>query len=141
MTGARGFPPAFLLCIAVVIVAASCTREAAPSAEAGRMLYGQHGCATCHGAQGRGDGTLSRTLMPPPRDFRDVSAFRRGIDETSIASTLATGIAPTGAAAGIEHANHTLVMPRYDHLSETERRSLARYLISLREPASKGTQP
>ncbi len=137
----RGVPPALALCLAAAILVASCTREPAPSAEDGRLLYGQNGCAICHGTLGRGDGTLSKTLMPPPRDFRDVSAFKRGIDEASIASTLATGIAATGADAGTEHANHSLVMPRYDHLSEIERRSLALHLISLRNPASKGDQP
>ncbi len=137
----RGVPSALALCLTVATLAASCTREPAPSVEAGRLLYGQNGCALCHGALGRGDGTLSKTLIPPPRDFRDVAAFKRGIDESSIASTLATGIAATGADAGIEHANHSLIMPKYDHLSETERRSLALHLISLRNPESTGAQP
>lgn len=124
----------FLLLLAAAIVAAACTRQPVPSAEAGRELYRQSGCSVCHGAQGRGDGTLSKTLPSPPRDFRDVSAFKRGIDESSIASTIATGIAPPETGADIEHAHHLLVMPRYDHLSEDERRSLALYLISLRSP-------
>ncbi|MBR0553156.1 c-type cytochrome [Stakelama marina] len=35
---------------------------------AGRQVY-QADCASCHGAEGRGDGPLARTLNPPPADL------------------------------------------------------------------------
>jgi copper(I)-binding protein/cytochrome c551/c552 len=93
---------------------------AAASAEAGRALYRANGCASCHGPNGWGDGTVGRTLTPPPRDFRDADAFKNGTDVASIAQTIATGLMAGGA------------MPRYPHLTTPERESLALYVISLR---------
>lgn len=37
--------------------------------QAGETLYVAH-CASCHGAQGRGDGPAAAGLQPPPADFR-----------------------------------------------------------------------
>ena len=34
--------------------------------EAGQALSTTHGCGTCHGLTGRGDGPLAKTLTPPP---------------------------------------------------------------------------
>jgi mono/diheme cytochrome c family protein len=96
---------------------------APPSAAEGRDLYASDGCAACHGLLGVGDGPVGRTLDPPPRDFRDATAFKNGVDAAAIAQTLATGI-PGGGS-----------MPLYAHLTERERRSLALYVISLRSPS------
>ncbi|MCA1644852.1 MAG: copper resistance protein CopC [Chloroflexi bacterium] len=65
----------------------------APSIERGRVVYQR--CVVCHGAAGRGDGPLSRTLQPRPADFRvhmaaghtDRQLFdwvTRGIDATAM---------------------------------------------------------
>jgi copper(I)-binding protein len=107
------------------------TDSAPPSIDEGRRLYASDGCAACHGLAGIGDGPVARTLNPPPRDFRTASAFKNGTDEGAIAQTLATGI-PGGGA-----------MPLYAHLTDRERRSLARYVISLRSQTSpdSGTIP
>lgn len=91
-----------------------------PTADDGRALYRANGCAACHGAEGYGDGPVGRTLAPPPRDFRSAVAFRNGSDVAAIAQTLATGI-PAGGS-----------MPLYAHLTDSERRSIALYVISLR---------
>jgi len=51
----------------------------------------------------------------------------------TIAQTLADGI--TGAESSIpalHHSHHEFVMPKFDHLTEMERRSIALYVISLR---------
>lgn len=108
--------------------APSGTREA--EVARGRELYGQHGCATCHGLAGRGDGPVGRTLTPPPRDFRDAAAFKNGADPSSIANTLATGLTRDGGQ-----------MQSYFHLSDRERYLIARYVISLRESTSTGAMP
>ncbi|MBK7906582.1 MAG: copper chaperone PCu(A)C [Gemmatimonadetes bacterium] len=100
-----------------------------PSLAEGRALYASDGCAGCHGTTGHGDGPVAHTLTPPPRDFREASAFKNGVDESAIAQTIATGI-PNGGA-----------MPLYAHLSERERRSLARYVISLRTPSTQDVDP
>lgn len=119
----------------------ACATVPAPSADAGRELYGEHGCASCHGRDGQGDGPVGRTIDPPPRDFRDAAAFRQGTDVAAIAQTLATGVTsrPPGTGAPDRAHDHRLVMPRFDHLSESERRSLALFVISLRSQTKKGT--
>lgn len=88
----------------------------------GRALYRENGCGTCHGASGHGDGPVAKTLDPRPRDFRDPAAFKNGIDAGAIAETIETGV-PQGGR-----------MPRFSHLTERERRSLALYVVTLREP-------
>lgn len=95
-----------------------------PDAAEGGRLFRANGCASCHGAEGHGDGPVGRTLRPPPRDFRAVSAFKGGTDAARIARTLAAGM-PGGGA-----------MPLYAHLTNHERAAIARYLISLRTPDS-----
>lgn len=102
---------------AVAAAAAGCGPR--PSAAEGRELYAANGCANCHGGSGHGDGPIAVTLSPRPRDFRDRSAFRQGDSEAAIAATLTAGIRSGGA------------MPRYSHLSERERRSLAMFVRAL----------
>jgi high-affinity iron transporter len=99
------------------------TRVRAEEIEQGRALYAANGCGTCHGATGRGDGPMAKTLSPPPRDFRDASAFKNGTDPASVANTIATGLTRDGGQ-----------MQSYFHLSERERHLLARFVLSLREP-------
>ncbi len=107
------------------------------------MLYAENGCASCHGASGRGDGPVGQTLDPRPRDFQDVAAFKRGFDVEAIAHTLATGIlVPAAPATGATGApsHHQQGMPKFDHLSEVERQSLALFVISLHDPARQGAR-
>jgi copper(I)-binding protein len=94
--------------------------DTTPSEATGERLYKGNGCATCHGLAGDGTGPVGRTLVPPPRDFRVATAFRNGTTVEAIAQTLATGI-PNGGA-----------MPLYAHLTNSERRALALYIVSLR---------
>jgi len=93
-----------------------------PSVAAGRDLYEANGCASCHGLSGHGDGILAGRLPSKPIDFRDASAFTRGASQDDIVEAL------------IEDT----MMPRFDHLSETERQSIALYVISIRSEGSKG---
>lgn len=105
-------------------------RNPKATVQAGRDLYAANGCISCHGLNGHGDGPVAVTLNPPPRDFRAAAAFRTGLDERAIAQTIGTGI-PNGGS-----------MPRYPHLSETQRRSLALYVLSLARPnTSSSTLP
>lgn len=110
---------AALLLLVVPLLAVACASGG--SAGRGRELYAENGCASCHGPAGRGDGPVGKTLTPPPRDFKNDASYRRGTDEGSIAATLEVGIAENGAK-----------MPAFAHLTEHERRSLAAYVISLR---------
>ncbi len=99
----------------------------------GRALYESNGCASCHGPEGHGDGSVAASLEVRPTDLRYAAAFRNGSDEEAIAQTLLTGIAVHHEASAGGVARHDLVMPSFSHLSEDERRSLARYVISLRK--------
>ena len=124
--------------IGVVIVSAvgtlACQQAALPTAREGRVLYGDNGCASCHGEKGYGDGSVAATLEPKPRDFRDVSAFKNGFDVQAIATTIAEGIlqhaAPATGATGAP-VHHQQGMPKFPHLSDVERQSLALYVMSL----------
>ena len=113
----------------------SCSREV-PSARAGRALYDANGCANCHGQSGQGDGPLVPTLPAKPIDFRDASLFKRGATESAIAKTLADGVSIVHTAPELHAAHHQLLMPKFDHLTETERRSIALYVISMRTDAN-----
>ena len=92
-----------------------------PSVEAGRALYKANGCGSCHGPEGHGDGPVAQTLRSPPRDLRNVTAFEGGTSEDAIATTIAYGLGPFSG------------MPRFEHLTGQERRSIALFVVSLRK--------
>jgi mono/diheme cytochrome c family protein len=52
-------------------------------------------CATCHGAQGGGDGPGSKGLSPPPRDFRDAE-WQASVSDDHLTKIIQYG----GAAVG-----------------------------------------
>jgi len=111
----------------------ACTRPT-PSVNEGRALYHANGCASCHGASGRGDGPIAVKLGSKPADLHDLSLFTRGASETEIAKTLEVGIRSSEASTPQLHrTHHELAMPRFDHLTEIERRSIALYVISLHD--------
>jgi len=67
--------------------------------------------------------------------------FKRGFEMAAIAQTLATGIlvaAPEGTGEGGAPLHHKQGMPKFDHLSETERQSLALYVMSLHNDTRQG---
>jgi hypothetical protein len=103
-----------------------------PSVAVGRSLYAANGCASCHDESGHGDGPAAPRLAVKPADFRHPDLFRNGASEGAIAKTLAEGIFDKPALdARFQHTHHELVMPKFDHLTEFERRSMALYVISL----------
>jgi len=112
---------------------AGCSAQA-PSVVEGQSLYRANGCAGCHGSSGHGDGPLAATLPSSPPDLRYPASFIKGTSESDIAKTLAEGISNSqGTVPQLHHTHHELSMPRFAHLSEHERRSIALYVISLRE--------
>ena len=117
-----------LVLMLALALAACRSRSTGGTLDEGRELYASNGCATCHGAGGRGDGPVGKTLSPSPRDFQDHAAYTNGSDADSIAATLARGINRNGAK-----------MPAFAHLSEQERRSLALFVISLRDTPTERT--
>lgn len=123
--------PSALGLIALSLVA--CARLV-PSVAEGASLYQANGCASCHGPSGRGDGPIAARLSDPPTDLRNANLFQRGSGETEIAKTLAEGVFGAAAASDphLHHTHHELAMPKFDHLTDMERRSIALYVISLR---------
>jgi mono/diheme cytochrome c family protein len=118
-----------------VLLALGCAR---PSVSQGRALYQANGCASCHGPEGHGDGRMAPHLPASPIDFRNVSLFKRGTTEDAIAKTLAEGISIEHPMPILHQTHHELLMPKFDHLTVTERRSIALYVISLRTDGSQG---
>lgn len=90
--------------------------------ERGQRLYNKHGCSACHGPNGHGDGAIAQSLRPQPRDFRRPDDFRFGYGIEQIANTIRDGV-----------AGDRRVMPKYNYLSESDRRSLALLIRSLAE--------
>lgn len=70
---------------------------AAPAAISGEALYNEKGCATCHGAQGKGDGPVGAALKPKPRNFADAK-WKFGDDLASVIKTINNGSTGTGMA-------------------------------------------
>lgn len=123
--------------VLAVVAAASiaCAQERLPTVREGRDLYAENGCGGCHGSTGRGDGPVAATLEPRPRDFHHPEAFKKGFDVQIIATTIAEGMlvhaAPATGATGAP-IHHEQGMPKFPHLSEIERQSLALYVMSLK---------
>jgi len=73
----------------------------AASAERGRQLYGDLGCASCHGREGRGDGSSAKDLKDvwnqpaPPRDLTAQWTFRSGNEPAPLYMRIANGVAGT----------------------------------------------
>lgn len=89
--------------------------------EQGQALYKRYGCAVCHGAMGRGDGQMARTLNPRPRDFHDPSAYKYGRSLEAISRIIEKGALN----------ERGMGMPGYPQIPETERIALAGYIVSL----------
>lgn len=81
----------------------------------GEEVFAQQ-CASCHGAQGKGDGPAGGALNPPPRNFEAPPAdWTNGTSALAIYNTLFGGISGTS-------------MPAYGHLPEDELWALTHYV-------------
>jgi high-affinity iron transporter len=69
----------------------------APDIARANLLYAEH-CASCHGADGRGDGPLAKGMEPPPADFHD-SARQQLRSIHGLYNTITLGVAGTAMAA------------------------------------------
>jgi high-affinity iron transporter len=88
----------------------------APSVQRGAALY-QEQCASCHGAQGRGDGPLAARLDPPPIAFSDRNrAKERNL--FALHQTITRGMEGTS-------------MPAFAGLSDEDRWALAFFVSTL----------
>ncbi|WP_434382990.1 cytochrome c/FTR1 family iron permease [Melittangium boletus] len=97
-----------------------------PDLKLGAQLY-QESCAACHGADGRADVPIAKTMEPAPANFQDAELMS-GITPYKAFNTTGFGVPGTP-------------MPGFPTLSEHERWSVAFYLFTLRQPACEGTPP
>ena len=94
--------------------------QGAPDVAAAAQLYTAQ-CASCHGAEGRGDGPAGQGLEPPPSDFHD--PVRQGSQSLAMLyNTISYGVSGTD-------------MSGFGTLSEQDRWALAFYVGSLRYDA------
>lgn len=88
----------------------------APDLNLAGNLFAQN-CATCHGPEGRGNGSQAATLEPQPTNFHDQARYRQRT-LYGLYNTITLGVAGTA-------------MPAFQGLSEHERWSLAFYVDQL----------
>jgi high-affinity iron transporter len=84
-----------------------------------KQIYSQQ-CASCHGAEGFGDGPAAVGMAPPPINFHDVERYQQRT-LYGLHSTITQGVNDTA-------------MKAYDNLSDDDRWSLAFYVGGLAEP-------
>ncbi|HXI04195.1 MAG TPA: cytochrome c, partial [Candidatus Saccharimonadales bacterium] len=80
----------------------------------GRALFG-HYCATCHGAEGRGDGLNAYNLDPKPRDLSD-PAFQKARTDDDLTSVIRSGGGAAGLSTGMPPWGRTLGDRKIDDL-------------------------
>jgi mono/diheme cytochrome c family protein len=68
----------FLLYAAWAVVGMVDTLHAQPEENRGRSEF-LLSCASCHGASGRGDGPVAKSLSPPPSDLTQLSKENNGV--------------------------------------------------------------
>ncbi|MCS6800205.1 MAG: FTR1 family protein [Myxococcota bacterium] len=89
-----------------------------PDRDAARALYAAHGCATCHGERGAGDGPAGARLDPPPASFLDPERM--------------ADVSPFRAFAAIRWGVRGTAMTAYPALTDAEVWSLAFFLTGWR---------
>ena len=82
----------------------------------GKRNFGTY-CATCHGAQGNGDGIAAAPLNPKPRNFHK-EKFKFGSTPEEVFKTITQGVSGTAMAPFVA-------------LSENDRWSLVYFVLSL----------
>ncbi|MEZ5289020.1 MAG: cytochrome c [Vicinamibacterales bacterium] len=130
----RWLVPVWLLGVTSAL-AAGCAREPVPTVADGQLLYADNGCASCHGAAGRGDGPIAATSRRLPPISRPTARSSPASTSTPSRPRLPTASRSTSRSrsnAAEAHPHHSQGMPPFPHLSELERRSLALYVMSLR---------
>jgi mono/diheme cytochrome c family protein len=71
-----------------LLLLAACGRDGGAVAASGRDMYLRY-CASCHGAEGRGDGPLAGSLTRPPSDLTQLAKENGGrYDERAVMAAI-----------------------------------------------------
>lgn len=103
------------------MMATGCRESQQPVVSNGAALFRENGCATCHGAEGRGDGPSARGTAIHPRNLSDRHSYRNGASSGAIAKTIASGIRNADGSG----------MPAFAHIPDDERRAIAEFIVTL----------
>lgn len=111
-----------IVLVAFALFATACGEgEASPKASPEVLNHGKalfdNTCASCHGPSGRGDGPLSTTLNPKPRDLGDKS-YTSTLSDEEIARTIKMG----GAMKGMPQ------MPSHPQFNDDDLAALVAYV-------------
>ena len=117
--------------VAVLLFSTAAAAQEPSAASGGQTLYEQL-CASCHGAEGRGDGAASSKVLLRPRDFA-LNAFKfdtdadwqRGTD-ADLANVIKNGPAAYGGSA---------LMPPWSSLSDDDVAGLVSHIRVLQQRA------
>jgi mono/diheme cytochrome c family protein/thiol-disulfide isomerase/thioredoxin len=85
-----------------------------PGAGRGELVY-RTGCASCHGADGRGDGAAAAELRPPPRDFA-ARPWRTELSREAIRKVILEGIPGTAMPASAAALDPRDVAPLVEYV-------------------------
>jgi mono/diheme cytochrome c family protein len=125
LSRARGRARLVAAGVVIPLAISGCTDRVAR----GRELYAKHGCAVCHGPNGRGDGPAAKTLSPPPRNLADERHYKEGSSEDAIAASIRRGVTGSGT------------MPAFPNLSQDDAQAIAAWIDSLQRNGGSSEKP
>ena len=116
--------------IAALAVLGASEAFADDSLASGKTIYdGAGACSSCHGALGKGDGAAAAALNPKPRDF---SAGHFNYDTDGDGKTGTEADLLNVITNGAQKYGGSMLMVGRPDLSEADRKSLVKYVLSLR---------
>lgn len=130
---AIGFSCARLSCLATSLLFLGCGSTPpvgrANDVAAGRELYLRN-CASCHGWEGAGDGSIASNSRIHPRNLKRPWEYRQGSDSESVYRSIRQGV------------RGTVMTPWEGRMNELEMRQVAAYVCSLHpQEQKKGGSP
>jgi cytochrome c551/c552 len=109
--------------LALGLVAFACGGKQGPSAEAGKKLFAQNGCALCHGEDASGKGSMAPGL-------KDMAAW---YTKDKMISYLENPLeySKTDQRLSEQARKYSSGMPNYSQMGKQKLEELAEYLLSL----------
>ena len=97
----------------------------APAASAGDPAKGKEiyakSCSSCHGPEGKGNGTAAAAINPKPTNLADKATISK-LDDAALSNAIVKGGAATGKSP---------LMPAFGQLKDQEVKDLVAYIRSI----------